>query len=326
MKDIELEYYINRSRPGSKIPKPVAGDEVSYKKSIELYKEFHRHWEPVKTSAVEMCRNVYRGFSFAPMHSGRKIKANFSAAWHIGLDYDHSSLAELQKDSMCAMYASFGYATPSSTKENPKSRIVIILDKPITDFEIYEDVLEAFVWYSNWLADPQCIDAARFFYGSLKCEYWHNWSILPLDVAMDLRQQWLDANPKIAPSENYTANFAAGQYSRYAEKAIEKMGEDLRLAGAGAHHAAMMRVGTSAGTLVAAPWANVRGEDLLRYLVSCAIWATSTAERKEVERCLKDAMGFGKQNPRPLPEQKPLAIGAKKTDDHKAKLATIYKL
>lgn len=71
------------------------------------------------------------------MNGDYRTNENFIFAQHIGLDDDRgtpeSSLEVLVEDPFIADQGAFLYASPSSGPENPKSRVVFILDEPFMD-------------------------------------------------------------------------------------------------------------------------------------------------------------------------------------------------
>jgi hypothetical protein len=93
---------------------------------------------------------------------------NFISASHLGLDRDEesreSSIEGLLKDQFIIDHGAIVHETSSSTSEKPRSRVVFLLDSPITDPKEYRLAAEALTWkYST--ADVHCKDEARMFFG-----------------------------------------------------------------------------------------------------------------------------------------------------------------
>ena len=184
---------INRSVVG-KIPRDAPQ---------KAWARFHSQWQPEAMNAHELAVNVWKGYSFAPVFKTRKIKADFSEAWHLALDYDcgdeRAKFDNLLEDYVIKTYSSFLYYTPSSEPPAYKARVVFIFDKPYRTVEEYEKVIKAFAWrYPD--SDQSTTDAARFFYGSLGAELRGQWSLLPQNIAAEV----VDMHEKEAPTRAIT--------------------------------------------------------------------------------------------------------------------------
>lgn len=196
-RDHQIEVSINRWAV-SKIPRDAKRG---------AWKTFHKHWHRETLGARELAVEVYKGYSFAPCFNGRKIKDDFDCAWHLALDFDcadhRSSFDHLMQDDLIDWFSSFLYYTPSSKPPAYKSRVVFIFDKPVKTLDEYEEIQDAFAWRFPD-SDQSTTDGARFYYGSLKGKVEPNWSILPLDSAAEIVEQYREANPpKIVTAKNY---------------------------------------------------------------------------------------------------------------------------
>lgn len=184
-----IETYINQSAVG-KIPRDAPR---------QAWKNFHKKWQTESLTAYDLAANVWRGYSFAPVFAERKVKRDFKLAWHIGLDFDcadeRAEISQLMEDDIINYFSSFIYYTPSSKPPAYKSRVVFVFDKPISDVDQYEEILDAFAW---WFpdTDQSTQDAARFFYGSKGAKLEGNWSVLPLKSATYIVDEYHKAVPK----------------------------------------------------------------------------------------------------------------------------------
>lgn len=149
------------------------------------------------TTPYGLAGEIWRGYSFCPVFSQRRKKENFKAAHHIAFDFDkgNSSLDALSQHEFINIFSSFAYSTPSSTQDNPRSRVVFIFDQPYTNLKEYEQLYQALLWWLELPADPACKDALRLFYGSPGCKVWTNWSILPRSSADFVVAEWIAAHP-----------------------------------------------------------------------------------------------------------------------------------
>jgi hypothetical protein len=191
-RDKELSVYLNRSRK----------DKIPSTGTKSQWKAFHAKWIPQDLTARELAIEVYRGNSIAHLHNGRKMKDNWLSAGYIALDFDtgdeRSSLEYLAERDYINWFASFGYTTPSHTAEKPRARIVWILETAITDFKEYTELYKAMLHKFPW-ADQSTKDVARFFWGSLNCTVWGNWSLLFGGAAAELTRLWREENPPPPP-------------------------------------------------------------------------------------------------------------------------------
>jgi hypothetical protein len=126
-----------------------------------------------KAISVGACRNNWRK------------EENFISSQIMGLDFDdHTSVKDCMSDPFIERHAFLIYATPSSTPEKPRSRALFALDEAIMDADTYRRFIKRLAWHTKaGMADPQCLEPVRIFYGSKTDEYSPDWSVrLPLLV------------------------------------------------------------------------------------------------------------------------------------------------
>lgn len=117
---------------------------------------------------------IYDGHPFTTWHTNNwRTSANYVCGQHLGLDFDAgdqtSTLPALLDNPFIHRHANILYTTPSHTPEAPRARVVFLLDTPIMQATNYALAAAALLWLFG-TADRQCKDAARFFYGSMRCE------------------------------------------------------------------------------------------------------------------------------------------------------------
>jgi len=126
------------------------------------------------------------GYAFsAVMQGGYRSKDNFISAQHLALDDDRgiyeSSIKALAQNLFIAKYAAFLYETPTSTQQQPKSRVVFLLGAPITDLKQYERAQQALL--SKFRETDESVkDASRFFYGRINAPHKVLGNVLPQHV------------------------------------------------------------------------------------------------------------------------------------------------
>ncbi len=209
-----ISVMINRSIKG-KMPTGATSED---------WQRYNREWRLYQTTPYGLAGEIWRGYSFCPVFRNRRKKENFVEAHHIAFDFDkgNASLDALSKHEFVNFFASFAYSTPSSTEDNPRSRVVFIFDKPYTDLHEYEQLYQALLWWLELPADPSCKDALRLFYGSPGCKVWTNWSILPRSSADFVIEEWkaqlpptIDRTPFVIPSD--------GNISRLIDTLLDKI-------------------------------------------------------------------------------------------------------
>ena len=113
---------INTLHPGIKLP---PGDP--------RWGAYTRNFKPKLHRLESFTADIRAGYSFSPVMLGNhRSQANFLSAQHLVLDFDNGdetcSLDALEADPFIRAHAALLYATPSSTPEAPRSRVVFLLD------------------------------------------------------------------------------------------------------------------------------------------------------------------------------------------------------
>lgn len=126
-----------------------------------------------ETDAFGLINAIYQGRAFAPQMNGRRKVENFLCAQHAAIDLDtgdyRSSFDFLAEHPLVRQYGAILYETPSHAPENPRSRVVFLLDAPITSAEGYRLALRTLTALFDG-ADEACVDPARFFFGNGKLQ------------------------------------------------------------------------------------------------------------------------------------------------------------
>ena len=177
----------------------------------DIWPRFNASFDNVEIGTNEIMDNVFEGRSITTQHSNNWRKAdNYLFGQHIGLDFDNmdetASMAYLMKDKFITKYASFIHTTMSHEPEAPRFRVMFLLDTPIVQAANYALSASALLWLFG-TADRQCKDAARFFYGSPKCDMEFIGHRLPIDVLKKLIKNYKESGQKArkqAGNQNYT--------------------------------------------------------------------------------------------------------------------------
>lgn len=132
---------------------------------------------------VEIANAIYSGRAYTAWHNGRRKDENFICAQHIAVDMEthdkYSSVEYLASIDFVRAYGGLIHTTPSHKPDDPRSRVIFFLDKPISDGAAYE-VAARFIYSIFPGADIACIDSSRFFYGALNCQIEWIDNVLPV--------------------------------------------------------------------------------------------------------------------------------------------------
>lgn len=144
---------------------------------------------------------IRQGYSVAPIFHTSRHTDNFMSAQVIGLDFDQSSFADLKGDRYVADYAAILHTTTSHRPDAPRTRALFILDRPIYDAAQYADYARALAWFHR-LADQQCTDAARAWFGAVNCEIEIDASkVLPIAVLDSVLAEYIEAHQQAASAD-----------------------------------------------------------------------------------------------------------------------------
>ena len=116
---------------------------------------------------------IQDGYAISAAHHTRRHTDNFISAQHIGLDFDtedeRSCVNVLLTNPFLSQYATIFHPTSSHKPDAPRSRVFFVLDTPIKSAKQYVLYVRALLWKFG-LADKQCSDAARLWFGAKDCE------------------------------------------------------------------------------------------------------------------------------------------------------------
>lgn len=158
----------------------MAAGEVC-KRTQKVYTEldcdtipFGWNWTSAQYTLEELYQHISQGeaFCIARLKEKHRISRDFESSQLIGVDLDRgASIPALMQNDFVAQHAGLLYPTASHTPELPKTRVLFPLDRPITDEKEYRDlVLRILGKFADLgaMADVQCKDSVRLFFGSTK--------------------------------------------------------------------------------------------------------------------------------------------------------------
>jgi len=265
------------------------------------WKAFYDTFSPVVMTPRELAVHIWRGYSFTPVWHTARREENFVSAGHLAFDFDAgdetSSLNYLLRvGSFAWMFASFGYATPSSTPDSPRSRLVFVLEYPIYDPAEYRAVYQAVAWCiarDGSETDPACKDPLRLYYGSPRCDLRPNWSVLGAAALEYVMAEYRSAHPP-APATRATAVPIEPTPERVNGK-LAQLGRRVAQAPQNEGHNTLLKMAHLGGGYIAS--GSLDETAVINELTRAAMsrpWADNEAE---VLRVIRDGIAHGKGQP-----------------------------
>lgn len=127
-------------------------------------------FDNVQWTPVQVIEHVRAGHAIcvAATTNNHRKGDYFKSAQIMGVDFDKGpGVVELLSNPLIDGYAFLVYATPSSTDDAPRSRVLFCLDAPISDASEYRKLLKRLMYRLDVDGiDEQCKDPVRIFYGS----------------------------------------------------------------------------------------------------------------------------------------------------------------
>lgn len=275
---------------------------------------FHKTFKRKTITPYQLAGAIWKGYSFTPTHHGRRQEHLFDAAWHAAFDFDSEGAGLdylMRPNSFAWTFASFAYATPSSTDDTPKSRVVFIFDEPIRSAQRARELYQAIAWRFNEdgsITDDQCKDPLRLYFGSPQCEMVGNWSAISTQSINDnpsavdtLISQYNLAHPPIVKTTPQKKTIIDDDHVRIR---VDRMLDNLRLAPSGERNYWRNKLGYTIGGVVAA--GQMSEPDALAMLEDAALMSTDTPGKAKKE--IKKSFENGKAEPLTLEIDQPIDI------------------
>ena len=268
------------------------------------WKRFHRSFTPMTVTPREMAIHVWRGYPFTPVFTEARKEEYFKWAYHIALDFDAgdetSSLPYLleRPGTFAWMFASFGYSTPSSTAEHPRSRVVFVLDFPLLTPTEYRAAYAAVAWRmaeEGSTTDPACKDPLRLYYGSPHCRVSPNWSVLGQQALAVLLEQYTEAHPAEQSTTFKPSIVATDPTPERANGMLAQLGRRVAQAQKGERHTTLLKMARLAGGYIAGGALDETA--VIAELSAAARSWHSGDDEHEIERVIRDGIAHGKGAP-----------------------------
>ncbi len=166
-------------------------------------------FQNVELSAEEIAAEISNGYAIAAQHNGRRKVSNWRLAQHIGIDLDDGAMSwdDILSMPLVEKSAAIVHTTASHRPDNPRYRVVFLLEDPLTDPGGYAYVVGCML-RAFGTADPHCRDASRLFFGAPDCSLLlmpnrvlTNEDVANVVTAWPDEDDWLD-DPDEAPARS----------------------------------------------------------------------------------------------------------------------------
>jgi hypothetical protein len=250
---------------------------------------------------------IWQGYGFTPVWiNGRRKEENFTEAHHVAFDFDaHGAALDvlMAEGSFAWYYASFAYATPSSTEDHPKSRVVFVLLEPVTDAAYYRRLYKAMAWLfaeGGSYTDPACKDPLRLYYGSPKANMVGNWSV----VTPEMAEMWIGQHDRAHPAtiDDKPAMRRVEPGEGWKERKLAALCDNIANAPDGERHAARIKNAYVAGGYIAS--GALDHDETEQALIRTAV--QNTDNKMGAAKTIMDGIKRGKADPLYVEEAAPI--------------------
>lgn len=218
-------------------------------------------FHPQDVALPALVKHIRQGKAFTVGHfkDNRRVESHFVSSQLLALDLDQCPLNVEQLEVQYPFiqeYAFLMYPTPSSTPEQPKTRILFVLDEPV-DMASRWRVLQLALMeqFAELKPDNACKDPSRLFYGSFTSRYYvHYQAVLQIATIANVArlQADQDAFQRVAVQYTVRTQRTTNDVERCAVNFLNHALKRVAGAGKGQRHAtfrnyAMWLYGLNAG-------------------------------------------------------------------------------
>jgi hypothetical protein len=171
-------------------------------------------FNPATVEPKELVKHIRIGkaFTVGYFSDNRRVESHFVSSQLLALDLDDCPMDMDQLEASSEFiqeYAFMMYPTPSSTAEQPKTRILFMLDEPETSASRWRILQLALMeHFSEVRPDEACKDPARLFYGCETSNYYINYPArLPIALVGGLAQPLAERDDFSLIAERYTVTY-----------------------------------------------------------------------------------------------------------------------
>jgi len=250
-------------------------------------KAFGFSFFPYEAALPELVKHIRYGKAFTVGHfkDNRRIEGHFVSSQLLALDLDQCPMdIDMLEDwsAFIQEYAFMMYPTPSSTLEQPKTRILFVLDAPVEMASRWRILQLALMeHFEDTKPDQACKDPSRLFYGCITTQYYVNYeAILPIHVVANLTLPQAERDDFQRLAVQYTIRTQRGgtNLERCAHNFLNHALRKVSSAGKGARHQTFRNYAQWLYGLEAGGWPITKA-DIERGLVSISLgWGDKEGE------------------------------------------------
>lgn len=202
-------------------------------------------FHPKSVELPNLVKHIREGKAWTVAHfqDNRRIEAHFVSSQLLALDLDQCPMDIDQLEDWSEFiqaYAFLMYPTPSSTPEQPKTRVLFILDEPVEMSSRWRVLqLGLMEHFEEVKPDHACKDPSRLFYGCDATSYYVDYQArLPMAVAASLVVPQADRDEFARLAVNYTVRHqrASNDLERTANNFLNHALRKVAGAGQGEKH------------------------------------------------------------------------------------------
>jgi hypothetical protein len=142
-------------------------------------------FENVDLDPLDMVEVICSGRSYTAVHSGRRAKENWAMSQFISIDLEKHPDAAIDVVVASPMFQTYGYlayTTMSNTAENPRSRALFLLEKPVISMVLWHYAAKALTSMFGDAADKASCDVSRSFLGNKNADCRVYGKFMPYDL------------------------------------------------------------------------------------------------------------------------------------------------
>lgn len=133
-------------------------------------------WENVEVDPTGLVEILKEGHPIcvSDLNSNLREETQFKSSQVIGVDFDQGPDVEYfsRVDAFARKYAAVIYSTVSSTDEKPRTRLLFVLDEPVTSADEYKHQVTALLGrFRQFGVDEVCKSSVQVFFGNSKGDY-----------------------------------------------------------------------------------------------------------------------------------------------------------
>lgn len=236
----------------AKIQMGISSISIDHKPSPAEYQNIYNSFSNELIEPEELAFVVAAGQSFGHWAGKPRIVSNWQSAQFVGVDLEKHPDAALPiatENPFYKLYGQMAYTTISHKPDEPRSRLVFILDKPIDDVEVWHWGARAIAEMFGAASDLAAADRGRSFLGNPNANIIVNNRLLPSTTFKMLSRQRERMNQERikAAERRYSSSTSEPSLMGEPQEILLKWAERVRGASHGERNSKLNRAAFMAG-------------------------------------------------------------------------------